>query len=217
MNRKNWRRAGFCVCLAVFVTAGSLLLIDDDPSCATLRVARENRVAQTAAGPVRPVPRVAQASRVEPRATLPIADPAGTNLAPALWELGEETTHAPPFPIPDVVGKRFSVRLFREQLAQVEVGLSVPIEIPGLGTFHALVQHREISTDGDRSWRGHIESGGNRYPVVYTQGNRATFATIGTPDGTYALEALDDGGQLFKDNRFDLGPPGGLDYLIETK
>ena len=119
--------------------------------------------------------------------------------------------------MPDVVDERFSVQLMRERLANVSVGDAVPIQVPGQDSMLAIVEVRDIGPNGDRYWRGHIQSGGDRYPVVYTQGDEATFATICTPAGTYALEALGDRGQLFIDNRFEAAPLGGTDTLEATK
>ena len=61
--------------------------------------------------------------------------------------------------------------------------------------------------NGDRSWSGHLEGFGTRFPVVYTQGDSATFGTIATPIGLYSLEALGEDAVLYRDEREGLQDP----------
>ncbi|MEQ8767138.1 MAG: hypothetical protein RL885_24725 [Planctomycetota bacterium] len=154
------------------------------------------------------------ASRVEPRAE-PSASgtSAGEPSAPSgrevvLFETDAALEPAPPFPLPDVVRVRHGVRLNRERLSDLVEGDIVPIHIPDLGDFQARVERRVVSANGDRAWSGHLEVGGFEHMVVYTQGEQATFATISTPAGTYALEAMGDTGVLFLDERDRLHRPG---------
>ena len=137
--------------------------------------------------------------------------PKGTRkpLAPAsarrpLWELEDGEPAEPAFPIPRVVRQLYPVRLHPERLSGIRVGDRIPMALPGLGSREAVVDLRVVSPNGDRSWSGHLEVGGDRYLVVYTQGDRATFATVTTPQGTYALEGLGSSGNLFLDNRDEL-------------
>lgn len=119
----------------------------------------------------------------------------------ALWRKLEG--EPPPWPgaVDGFVTEKQRVRIEREALASVDVGARIVFELPD-GTRHvALVEQLVVHDNGDRTWTGHLAGSGLDHPVIYTQGEPWTFATLATPQGLYALEAQGDEGVLFKDGR----------------
>ncbi len=124
-------------------------------------------------------------------------------LAPevALWRTLEG--EPPPWPgaVEGYVTEKKRVRIDREALSSVDVGARIVFELPD-GTRHvALVEQLVVHDNGDRTWTGHLAGSGLDHPVIYTQGEPWTFATLATPQGLYALEAQGEEGVLFKDGR----------------
>ncbi|MCK6445413.1 MAG: hypothetical protein L6Q99_03395 [Planctomycetes bacterium] len=83
-------------------------------------------------------------------------------------------------------------------------GSLVPLELPSGERYLARVENLVAHEGGDRSWTGHLDGFGSLHPVVFTQGDVATFATIAAPGGLYALEAYGEDGVLFRDEREEL-------------
>lgn len=119
----------------------------------------------------------------------------------ALWRTLEG--EPPPWPgaVEGFVTQKKRVRLEREALSAVEVGTHIVFELPDGTRQVALVEQLLVHDNGDRTWTGHLAQGGLEFPVVYTQGEPWTFATLVTPQGLFALEAQGDEGVLFKDGR----------------
>ena len=100
-----------------------------------------------------------------------------------------------------IIARNPRVRIDREALSSVDLGARIVFELPD-GTRHvALVERLVVHDNGDRTWSGHLAGSGIEHPVVYTQGELWTFATLVTPQGLYALEAEGEEGVLFKDGR----------------
>lgn len=99
------------------------------------------------------------------------------------------------------------VQLERAAIAAVAVGDRIEIALPNGHSFAALVAGTVVHDNGDRSWSGHLDGYGLRYPVIYTQGDVATFGTITSPDGLFTLEVIEDQGVLYRDRREDLHDP----------
>lgn len=126
-----------------------------------------------------------------------------------------ELWHATDGPAPEFAGAQNGlvhdlqhVRIDREAIQSLEVGSLVALELPDGQHLLARVQDLVLHENGDRSWSGHLDGFGTRYPVVYTQGEIATFGTIATPTGLFALEALGEEAVLFRDEREGLQEPG---------
>lgn len=141
---------------------------------------------------------------------LPIGPPTAFAEAAA-----RELWHAADGPAPEFAGTQHGlvhdlrhVRIDREAIQSLEIGSLVAIELPDGQHVLARVQDLVLHDNGDRSWSGHLDGYGTRYPVVYTQGELATFGTIATPNGLFALEALGEEAVLFRDEREGLKEPG---------
>lgn len=84
-------------------------------------------------------------------------------------------------------------------------------------TLIAQVESVKVLENGDRVWTGFLEGYGNDFPVVMTYGETLTFATIHTPEGSYALEAKEGVGWLYKNPSIvELSGPNYVDALIPT-
>ncbi|MBI5434634.1 MAG: hypothetical protein HZA52_17515 [Planctomycetes bacterium] len=136
-----------------------------------------------------------------PPCSAPIAD------APSLWQAIEGDAPVLAGLVNGFVGEKQRVRVVREALAELALGSLVPIELPGGRRYLARVEDLIAHDNGDRSWSGHLEGYGRLFPVIYTQGDVATFGTLATPVGLYALEAIGEDGVLFRDERDALQDP----------
>lgn len=77
------------------------------------------------------------------------------------------------------------------------------------------VESAASNSNGDYIWSGHLAGHDNDYPVVMTYGEKTTFATITTPEGSYSLEAVQGVGWLYKNPaEAELAHQGKNDFLI---
>ena len=84
-------------------------------------------------------------------------------------------------------------------------GETLSLTLPDATGFNIAFDHADISASGDRLWVGHVESAGDQYRVILTQGSAATFGYITTPHGAWALAPVQPGGLL--ELTRDFGPP----------
>jgi len=163
-------------------------------------------------------PRSSGESEAQTQATMSLGDARAPALDPALPQPAASTApvfwHAIDGPAPTLAGMvnglvrdAQHLRLDLEAIRAIDVGSLVSIELPGGEHYQALVQEVLVHENGDRSWSGHLEGFGTRFPVVYTQGDSATFGTIATPIGLYSLEALGEDAVLYRDEREGLQDP----------
>jgi len=166
------------------------------PDAALGRVAVAEPIADAPA-PEPPAPTREEPPAVEPPPSM------------ALWAPVDGAPEPMPGTLNGHVGPMRRIRLDRSALSSVEVGTRITFEAQGGGVHVAIVERLIVHENGDRTWSGHLEPHGLRYPVVYTQGEPWTFATLATPDGLYALEANAEEGVLFKDEREALQADAG--------
>lgn len=128
-------------------------------------------------------------------------DQATSTLTPRVFELG---AGAPP-PMPGTsdgfVSQLRAITIAPDAVGALTVGDRVTLPLPTGTSVVAAVERISVSLEGDRSWSGHLEGHGRRYPVTFTQGDVAAFATIASPEGLFALEALHGAGAIFRDER----------------
>jgi hypothetical protein len=135
-------------------------------------------------------------------------------VAPPLWRAAEGEAPALASLVNGFVRETEHVTIRRDALGELEFGSLVPIELPGGERYFARVERLIAHDTGDRSWSGHLDGYGLQFPVIYTQGDVATFGTIATPKGLYALEANGEDGVLFLDEREHLQDPDRECQLI---
>lgn len=130
------------------------------------------------------------------------------------WRLVEGPTPALSGLVNGCVHDARRVVVDRGQFTELDVGSLVPLDLPDGQHLLARVQSLELFENGDRSWSGHVEGFGTRYPVVFTQGDEVAFGTIATPTGLFALEAQGEEAVLFRDEREGLQDPARECFLL---
>ncbi len=129
----------------------------------------------------------------------------------------QEDTSAPEPP------KRFSnkgiapipLKISRQHIAQAAVGDTLTLPIPQVAQdFDMSVQQVGKHANGDKTLKGHLTNQ-PEYAVVVTQGQRSTYATVNTPEGSFLLEADQEQGWLMAATDLDgLIDPNLADYQI---
>lgn len=79
----------------------------------------------------------------------------------------------------------------REGISALQTGGNLELSIPQTGSlFDAKVSTVDYHANGDKTLKAKIPGeNGNYYTVTITQGKKATFGTISTPEGVYVLES----------------------------
>lgn len=81
-------------------------------------------------------------------------------------------------------------------------------------SIKANVESVQTTENGDYIWSGHLDGYHNDYPIVMTYGEKLTFATVTTPEGSYSMEAINGVGWLYKNPSVtELSKPGGDDSI----
>ncbi len=123
------------------------------------------------------------------------------------WQLSDDPAPATPGTEHGHVGLRRAVRVAEDSLGALRVGDRVTLDLPTGSSFVAEVGRVDVSAEGDRTWSGHLEGHGRRFPVTFTQGDVAAFATIASPEGLFSLEAFEGEGAIYYDDRERLQDP----------
>lgn len=102
-----------------------------------------------------------------------------------------------------------------EKALDIAVGEIISIALPGAKEYPVIVTTVKTSRNGETSWNGYLVEYQKDYPVTFTLGQHASFATVATPDGLYAMEAVNGNGWVYKTpDLVDLVDPDQPDYLI---
>ncbi|MBT5231099.1 MAG: hypothetical protein HOM11_12575 [Methylococcales bacterium] len=85
----------------------------------------------------------------------------------------------------------------RNLISDLKQGANFNIPIPQLGrAFQATVDDVVVHKNGDKTIQAKLSDNSEDFSVTITQGKAATFATIGTPDGVFMLEATGNSGWI---------------------
>jgi hypothetical protein len=107
------------------------------------------------------------------------------------------------------------IEIDTEEATNVSPGDVVLLPLPGADQYRAVVDRVTIADNGETSWNGYIEGYGSDYPVTFTVGAQTSFATITTPEGLYAMEAVNNNGWVYKTpDLVDLVDPDQPDHLV---
>ncbi len=131
------------------------------------------------------------------------------------WQFASaENTPKPSLPLAEQI-KVYSVVKIDHRPAQFPLeGEKLSLPMFNGRTLTANVETVTTLHNGDRVWTGHLDGYGEDFPVVMTYGDKLTFATIHTPEGSYALEAKEGVGWLYKNPSVaELSEPGYVDAL----
>ena len=118
-------------------------------------------------------------------------------------------------PLEEKIQSREPVTLDPGQAAEVAVGDVIQLPLPGTSQYQAVVDRVSVGDNGETNWTGYLQGYDTDYPVVFTLGAQSGFATITTPEGQYAMEAVDGSGWVYKTPELiDLVDPDQPDFLI---
>lgn len=186
------------------------------PRWSSAHYAQAARAVAALGGPLLPSPTEISARVEIVEEEVAAAPPPPQADAPAPWEFVDGDAQLVQGP-EGLVGLAGLANGFTRETQRVRVSLTafdalargslVPLELPGGERYLARVENLIAHEDGDRSWTGHLDGFGSLHPVIFTQGDVATFATIAAPGGLYALEAYGEDGVLFRDEREELQDP----------
>jgi len=99
--------------------------------------------------------------------------------------------------LPSDLADEVYIAFNRDQIAQLRKDAHFNIPIPQLDSqFEAVVNEVVTHPNGDKTVRAQLTQTDEDYSVTITQGEDATYATIGTPEGVYVLEAQGENGWI---------------------
>lgn len=161
----------------------------------------------------RPIPNVVHMPDLPPgRVSMKMAmTPEGGVYIDHPWQenaIGSEPTLPPP--VRSDIEFITSIVLADDSLGQVLPGDVVNLSLPDGRVLQTRVTHRELQAGGRRTWQGEVEIDGSTYPVNFTFGKETVFGLIGTPQGSFTLEALQGQGWIY------MTPPLGGDHSDEV-
>lgn len=129
-----------------------------------------------------------------------------------VWAINH-TGALPNFPLPDGIVIYEPVSLDMETPYPLP-GEKVTLPLPENIHVQVRVTTSHLNPNGDYSWRGHLDGQGDNYPATMTFGQRAVFATVTTPQGSYALETINGRGWVYKNPaEIELSQPGAEDFM----
>ena len=97
--------------------------------------------------------------------------------------------------LPSDLADEVFIAFNRQQISALRKKSRFTIPIPQLNSeFEAVVDDIVTHRNGDKTVRAKLTGVGEDYSVTITQGDEATYATIGTPEGVFVLEAQGENG-----------------------
>lgn len=131
-----------------------------------------------------------------------------------LWAAAGAETPAPSIPLSEKITAYEAIQVNPRPDAYPTTGDQVVLPMLGGQKITVNVESMTTHPNGDYSWSGHIQGYGDDYPVSMTYGERATFATITTPQGAYSMESVNGSGWLYKNPAMvELSAPGTKDFI----
>ena len=131
------------------------------------------------------------------------------------WQLSSgDDTPQPSIPLNEKVKKYSVVRVNPHPENLPSEGEQIVLPLLDGQTIKVNVEVTKTTENGDYIWSGHLAGYSNDYPIVMTYGEKLTFATVTTPEGSYSLEAVNGVGWLYKNPSVaELSKPGGNDSV----
>ncbi|MBL4868912.1 MAG: hypothetical protein JKY67_21310 [Pseudomonadales bacterium] len=109
----------------------------------------------------------------------------------------------PEITLNDRITVKTAIQFDNEKVKGVNKGDKFKLMLPGGSEFVVSVEQSKVYPNGGRSWSGHLEGHQDQYPVVFTfspsnNGNKTSFATITTPNGSYSMESVNGNGWVYQ-------------------
>jgi hypothetical protein len=131
-----------------------------------------------------------------------------------LWAAASAETPAPSIRLSEKITAYEAIQVNPHPDAYPTTGDQVVLSMLGGQKITVNVESMTTHPNGDYSWSGHVQGYGDDYPVAMTYGERATFATITTPQGAYSMESVNGSGWVYKNPAIvELSAPGTKDFI----
>lgn len=131
------------------------------------------------------------------RAPLPVPESSSISGKIERVEPINESTSSPLWTI-HLEGSNQTVRLDHDLLSKTETGDRLSLALPNGDIVDASVSNRIQRPSGNIHLDTHYDHQGQRYPLLLTQSENQTFATLSTAEGVYELSAKNGIGSLTK-------------------
>ncbi|WP_211829781.1 hypothetical protein [Kistimonas asteriae] len=135
-------------------------------------------------------------------------------LAITLWAPTDNLPSDGMLTLPEEVTDRTAINLDADELDVVATGDSVSFTLPGNHHYDAVIEKTTYNGNGDKTLTGYLAGtqspDGGTYPVIITQGESTSFATITSPYGSYSMETINGQGWIYKN------PPRSMLETAET-
>lgn len=133
----------------------------------------------------------------------------------SIWEISGTSPMETSLELNEKIKTYEPINIDKENAANVAVGEIVTLSLPGAEEYLVVVAAVNINTNGETSWSGYLAEYADDYPVTFTLGEYASFATVATPEGLYSMETVGNSGWVYKTpDMSDLVDPNQPDHLI---
>jgi len=90
-----------------------------------------------------------------------------------------------------------ALRMKKNTIKEIELGDTILLPSIEGSTYELTVTHKEVSPRGNVSIDGSFSENGVKYTAILTEGNKAAFISMNTPEGTYEVELLNGIGYVY--------------------
>ena len=90
-----------------------------------------------------------------------------------------------------------ALRMKQGTIKEIEIGDTIRLpSIEGM-SYELSITHKEVSSRGNVSIDGSFSENGVKYTAILTEGSKAAFISMNTPEGTYEIELLNGIGYVY--------------------
>jgi hypothetical protein len=90
-----------------------------------------------------------------------------------------------------------ALRMKKNTIKEIELGDTILLPSIEGSTYELTVTHKEVSSRGNVSIDGSFSENGVKYTAILTEGSKATFISMNTPEGTYEIALLNGIGYVY--------------------
>ena len=96
-----------------------------------------------------------------------------------------------------------ALRMKKNTIKEIELGDTIFLPSIEGSTYELTITHKDISPRGNISIDGSFSENGVKYTTILTEGSKAAFISMNTPEGTYEVELLDGIGYVYANSDID--------------